>query len=149
MKRIMAVWIAMLLPCILHAKTKRFVERYPLPDGRCAVVAEGDMEPRSIGSYSVRFYRKGDPRFPTDDFQAGIILERDGSVEKVEMGDINGDAVPELVIFIRNAGSGHYLSATAISINGGKPNVIAAVNDLDKNADAIAALRTRWKAKTE
>ncbi|MEX1301203.1 MAG: PliI family lysozyme inhibitor of I-type lysozyme [Desulfotignum sp.] len=145
MKRLIPAVMVLLLPGLLLAGADRYVERYPLPDGRSAVVAEGDMEPRSMGSYSVRFYRKNSPDFPTDDFQDGIILSRDGFIQKATFADIDDDNLPDLVIFIRSAGSGGYLSADAISVHHDKPVVVARVTGLAPDADAIAVLRMEHK----
>jgi hypothetical protein len=80
------------------------------------VVAEGDFEPRSIGSYSVRLYSGENPQRPTDDFLAGVIHERDGSIEKVVLADVDGNGRDEIVVIVRNAGTGSYLSAHAFAI---------------------------------
>ena len=149
MKLYISILIAILLPGVLLAEAGRYVKQHKLSDGQVAVVAEGDMEPRSIGSYSVRIYRGGNTRFPTDDFLGGLIRKRNGSIERVEMCDIDGDKVPELIIVIRCAGSGSYLSADAISIKDDKPILLISVANLGKNADVLKALRNKQKAKTE
>ena len=46
--------------------TGYFVEKLALPSGQTAVVAEGDFEARSIGSYSVRIYSRQSAQ-PDDD----------------------------------------------------------------------------------
>jgi len=145
----MTILIVALLPSALLAEGDRYVKQHALPDGRVAVVAEGDMEPRSIGSYSVRLYREGNPQFPTDDFQGGIICKRDGSIVRVEMTDIDGDTVSEVVVVIQCAGSGGYLSADAISVRHDKPFVVTNVADLGKNTDVMTALHKKYHAQIE
>jgi hypothetical protein len=60
------------------------------------VVAEGQLEPRSIGSYSVRIYGERNRRFPYDDFVAGTVRRRDGALEKLLFSDLDGDPVRAL-----------------------------------------------------
>lgn len=118
----------------------RYISRAKFDNGMTAVVAEGDYEPRSIGSYSVRLY--GDnPKWPTDDFKCGIIRERDGVIEKLLMQDINGDGTNELNVIIRCVGSGAYISADAFQYRDGTLEIAASVEGLDKTADPIKALR--------
>ena len=81
-------------------QTGRYVNQHKLSTGLTAVVAEGDFEPRSIGSYSVRIYG-ANPEFPTDDFLCGTIRSRDGSIEKVMIQDINDGGTEEIIIIIR------------------------------------------------
>jgi len=56
------------------------------------VVAEGEGEPRSIGSYSIRLYGSANPDFPLDDFIAGVVVPRDGSVER--LAKLGIEAIP-------------------------------------------------------
>ena len=48
------------------------------------VAEESSLEPRSVGSYSLRLYSATNPDFPYDDFRSGLILARDGIIEAVE-----------------------------------------------------------------
>ena len=68
------------------APTDRYVQKLSLPDGRTAVIAEGDYEARSIGSYAVRLYTSDDTTF----FSSGVILQRDGTIEDVRLADLEG-----------------------------------------------------------
>ena len=88
------------------------------------MVAEGDFEARSIGSYSVRIYstKSAQANDDTTFFSAGIIRARDGTIDKVFLADLGNDGPPSLVVAIRSAGSGGYLSADAFSI--GKNTVV-------------------------
>lgn len=119
----------------------RFVQKLALPGGFVAVVAEGDFEARSIGSYSVRVYtnESAQPGDDTTFFAAGLVRERDGTVEKVLLADIG--AGPSLVVTMRSAGSGGYLSADAYTIGKGTIALRASVAGLPADADPVAALK--------
>ena len=85
---------------------ERYVKSHKLPTGQVVVVAEGDLEPRSIGSYTVRVYSNSQPEYPTDDFLAGLVKERDGTVEDVLFADVNGDGIKDIVVTMRCVGTG-------------------------------------------
>ena len=108
------------------------------------MVAEGDFEARSIGSYSVRIYstQSAQPNDDTTFFSSGVIRARDGTVEKVFLADLGNDGPPSLVVAIRSAGSGGYMSADAFTI--GKNTVVlrASVSGLAANADPVVALKS-------
>lgn len=109
---------------------KRFVEKVSLDSGRVAVVAEGEFEPRSIGSYSVRLYGPSGNGIPTDFFVAGMIRPRDGVVEKVVSRDIDEDGQNELIVICRCVGTGSFLSADAYSVRAKELKLLASVSDL-------------------
>ena len=124
--------------------TGHFVQKLTLGTGQTAIVAEGDFEARSIGSYSVRIYSTQSAR-PDDDttfFSAGVIRARDGTVEKAFLADLENDGPPSLVVAIRAAGSGGYLSADAFTI--GKNSVVlrGSVAGLAANVDPVVALKS-------
>ena len=77
-----------------------------LHDQRRVVVEEGVNEPRSIGSYSIRLYGANQD-FPYDDFINGLIRMRDGQVEDVRLSNNSNN---EVVVLIKSAGSGGYIS---------------------------------------
>jgi len=124
--------------------TGHFVQKLALPTGQTAVVAEGDFEARSLGSYSVRIYstQSAQPDDDTTFFSSGVIRARDGTVEKVFLADLGNDGPPSLVVAIRSAGSGGYLSADAFTI--GKNTVVlrASVSGVPANADPVVALKS-------
>jgi hypothetical protein len=121
----------------------RFAKMFPIPSlSEWIAVAEGDFEPRSIGSYAVRLYRGGS-KGPMDDFVAGTIRPRNGTVEAVRFDDIDGDGGAEIVVIVRVVGSGGYLSADAFRYRAGSLELVGSVSDLDKEADPISALRGR------
>jgi hypothetical protein len=124
----------------LLASPERFVAQQELPDGRTLVVAEGDGEPRSTGSYCVRLYASANPDFPFDDFKVGAVFPRDGQIERLDLHDVNGDGLEELVVVVRSAGSGGYLSARALRIDATHVEVIRSIEGLASNADPLAEL---------
>ena len=119
--------------------TTHYLSQHKLSTGMTVVVAEGELEPRSIGSYSVRIYG-ANQEFPTDDFLCGIIRPRDGSIEKIMIQDINEDGAEEIIIIIRSAGTGGYLSADAFQYQSKLLKLIVNIIDLRKNAEPIHEL---------
>lgn len=141
----MKMWataLMLLLMVSLHAAAQdRFLSKFTLPTGETVVVAEGDLEARSIGSFSVRLYEAAAGADETTFFTSGLIHARDGAVEKVTLADIDGDQRQEIVIIARSVGTGSYLSAHAFTVAEGKLVFVAAVEGLAANADSVAALR--------
>lgn len=88
------------------AAADRFVARFPLHGGFVCVVAEGDLEPRSIGTFSVRVYRD----LEVGDYVAGTIGRRDGFVRAayVVAGDDAG--AQQIAVEVETAGSGRHAS---------------------------------------
>ena len=75
---------ALLLPCMVTggaATADRFTQTVPLAKGLVAVVAEGDLEARSMGSYTVRAYfdAKASPGNEPTFYAAGLVRPRDGT----------------------------------------------------------------------
>ncbi len=103
-----------------------------LPDGRRITVAEGPAEPRSIGSFSLRLYSGVNPKGPQDDFLGGRIDERDGFLESVEMIDLIGDKVPELIVVLRNVGTSSSLDLHVYQINKSGFELVRSFASLDK-----------------
>ena len=76
------------------------------------VVAAGTGEDYSQGSYTIRVYDIY--RNPYDDtyhqgmFIAGLLQPRDGSIEGFWVDDLDHDGKPEIIVWMRGAGSGAY-----------------------------------------
>lgn len=132
-------------PAGAQEASQRRVERVAMPDGAHLVVAEGDLEPRSTGSYAVRLYAAGDPAFPTDRFVAGVVRARDGTIERTILQDLDGDGRPELVVVVRGAGSGGYLSADAFGVSPQRLRWRAGVAELAPDADPVPALQAKLR----
>lgn len=129
------------------ADTTRFVSKVKLPSGQTAVVAEGDFEARSLGSFTVRLYDKAEAQDETTFFSSGVVLSRNGAVETVLLSDIDNDENPEIIVNVRSAGTGSYLSAHAFTIDGGTARLARSLSELKANADTIAELRSVLKAQ--
>jgi hypothetical protein len=108
-----------------------------------AVAAEGEGEPRSIGSYALRVYSPAGEGGPRDRFVAGALRPRDGTVESIRFADLDRDGTPELIVVLRSAGSGGYLSADAYRLRGGAPRFAASVEGLPRDDDPIRALSAK------
>ena len=123
----------------------RWVSKLRLTPEVMMVVAEGDLEPRSTGTFSVRAYRadaeaerKG---FDLDAYLSGVLCQREGGVESVSSADIDGDGRPELIVAMRSAGSGGWRSGVALKVRESRVEVVARVDDLPAGADVVRALR--------
>lgn len=110
---------------------------------KTVVVAEGQLEPRSTGSYSLRVYAGSNPRFPYDRFLAGVVRARDGSVVDVRFSDLERAGEPDIVVIIRSAGTGGYISADAFRLDTGVLSLIGAVSGLPATEDPVLALKAR------
>lgn len=113
------------------------------------VVAEGDFEPRSTGSYSIRTYAGTDPRFPYDRFIAGTVRPRDGVVESIKFSDLDNDGSSEIVVIVRSVGSGGYLSADAFQLHNTALTLLETVAGLAHDSDPIRALEAKLKERSE
>lgn len=145
----MRVWVtAMVLLCAasVHAAAQdRFVSKLKHPTGKTVVVAEGDFEARSIGSFSVRLYEAAAAPDETTFFTSGLVRARDGVIEKVVLADVDGDQQQEIVVIARSVGTGNYLSAQAFAVAKDKLIFRAVVEGLAADADPVAALRKSRK----
>jgi len=125
----------------------RFVHLFHFPSGsEVLVVAEGDLEPRSIGSYTLRVYAGNLDQFSTDEFITGMVRPRNGTIEAVQLADVDGDGRADVVVLMRSAGSGGYLAADAFRYSHRSLELIGSVAGLGKAADVIAALRDQLKS---
>lgn len=118
-----------------------------LASGQTAVVAEGELEARSTGSYSVRLYQAAPDTDRTTFYQDGVVVARNGTVEKVVLTDIEGKGGEDLVVIVRSAGTGGALSARAFAYDQTNLSLIAQVDDLPAGADAVGALRQSIRAQ--
>ena len=96
------------------AENDRFVWQFGLNDGKTLVVAEGDREPRSIGSYTVRIYDD----LTVGALVAGVVRPRNGFVQEVKMRDLDRDGREEIIIRIETAGSGPYVALNVFTFDG-------------------------------
>jgi hypothetical protein len=132
------------------SREPRFVEKFELPvSAETVVVDEGDFEPRSVGSYAVRVYEGASKKFPTDHFVTGLIRRRNGMVEAVRFADIDGDQNPEIVVVIRSAGSGGYVSADAFRYRLRSLQFVASIADLEPEVDPVTELRELFTMSSE
>jgi len=103
--------------CAAHAPVsggERFVSTVPLANGMVCVVAEGDLEPRSIGTYSVRVYRD----LRVGDYVAGAIQRRDGFVRRAYLDSPDGSGRDVIAVEVETAGSGRYAHAERFVFDG-------------------------------
>jgi hypothetical protein len=121
----------------------RIVQRSLPGTSATVIVEEGRLEPRSVGSYSLKIYGGANPRFPYDDFVTGLVRSRDGAVEDVLFADVDGDGAPELVVVMRSAGTGGQRSADAFGLRGTTLSLLESVAGLAKDADPLDALRAK------
>jgi len=141
-----ALLLAFSLPLLADGGA-RVVKSAPLPDARATiVVAEGDFEPRSVGSYSIRAYAAADARFPYDRFLAGAVRPRSGVIEELRIADVNGDGTADIIVVMRAAGTGGHRSADAFRLQGRALRLLGSVSGLAKDADPVRALTTRLQA---
>lgn len=126
---------------LLAAETNRFIKTTALPSGQTVVIAEGDFEARSIGSFSVRLYDVAPLEDKTTFFSTGLIRSRNGTVEKVVLADVDNNQEPEVIVIVRSVGTGDYLSAHAFSFDKKSLNFLAVVEDLRPDSDPVVALR--------
>lgn len=129
--------------------SERYVKKLRYPAGQVLVVAEGEFEPRSIGSYSIRIYSNARPEYPTDDYVCGIIRSRNGVVEDVLFADVDRDGTKEIIVTTRSVGTGSYLSADAYRFDGRSLSLVATVSDLPGDADPLAALMEMMRKAPE
>lgn len=126
----------------------RFVQKLALPGEQTLVVAEGDFEARSIGSYSVRLYSAGGVQVSDDAgiFASGLVQMRSGTLEKVFLENLEPGEAPSLIVTMRSVGTGSYVSADAFRIAGNKVVLHASVAEIPAAADPVAALKAVLKA---
>jgi len=65
-----------------------------------------------------------------------VVAEIEGSVTKAEIGDLNADGFPEVLIFTTSAGSGSYGNVIGFSVNNGKSVSQIAFPNISNNPKA-------------
>ncbi|GIU12871.1 PliI family lysozyme inhibitor of I-type lysozyme [Shewanella sp. MBTL60-112-B1] len=90
-----------------------FLKSINLASGATVVVEEGRLEPRSIGSVTVKLYRD----LNVGDFAGGVSFTRDGTILKAVLIE-NGSDKQKLSITTVTAGSGNYQASQLICIKG-------------------------------
>ena len=70
-------------------------------------------------SYALRLYTPLNRALPYDNFVAGLVRRRDGANPDLLLPDLDSDEQPDVVLVIRSAGSGGYLSADGFIITAG------------------------------
>lgn len=146
MKGMQFIVLVLLLSAVAGwaGESERFIRKVQFPGTKTIViVAEGDFEPQSTGSYTLRVYEVLNERFPHDNFVAGVVQPRDGAVEDVLLPDLDGDDEPEIMVIMRSAGTGGYISADAFRFQGNKMTLLSTVSGLAKGADPGSALKAK------
>jgi len=130
------------------ADTARFLQKVVLSSGRVAVIAEGDWEARSIGSYSVRIYSTGHAVASDDTtfYVSSITRKRDGGIERVLLANLRSGEAPSLIVVIRSAGSGGYLSADAFTVTDDRIVLRSSVDGLPAQTDPVQRLTEALQA---
>lgn len=142
MKKLLIIIFLLLLSGHVTAESiQRFIEKVKLPTGQMVVVAEGDFEAQSVGSFSIRLYEAAANPDETTFFSSGLIHFRDGKIEKVTLADINKDLQPEILVISRSVGTGNYLSVYAFSYSNNELFFNKALEGLEPNADPVEALK--------
>ena len=143
LKSTLMIFFVLVVPAkIRPVEQGHFLEKIELPSKQTAVVAEGELEARSIGSFSVRLYEAARPGDETTFFTAGLVCARDGYLERVMLSDVDGDGRPEIVVIARSAGTGHYISAYAFSYSEGGLNRAGSAEGLSPEDDPVEVLRS-------
>ncbi|MFT5790269.1 MAG: hypothetical protein ACI8SJ_002398 [Shewanella sp.] len=88
-----------------------FLQSITLANGSTLVVEEGRLEPRSIGSISVKLYKD----LYVGDFTAAVNFVRDGTIVKAVLIE-NGADKQKLSITTVTAGSGNYQASQLVCI---------------------------------
>lgn len=90
-----------------------FIEAIKLASGASLVIEEGRLEPRSIGSVTVKLYRD----LNVGDFAGAVNFVRDGTILKAVLIE-NGSDKQKLSITTVTAGSGNYQASQLVCIQG-------------------------------
>ncbi|MCL1067977.1 PliI family lysozyme inhibitor of I-type lysozyme [Shewanella olleyana] len=89
-----------------------YIKAFNFDNGQSVVIAEGRIEPRSIGSISIKLYKD----LNVGDFTQGIIIPRDGTILSVAIVEDTA-AKQKLKITTVTAGSGNYQDDVFICVS--------------------------------
>ncbi|MBA4387756.1 MAG: hypothetical protein C0404_07230 [Verrucomicrobia bacterium] len=103
------------LACSFSLAEDRFAGEIKIPGGLTAVVAEGNLEPGSIGTYTIRIYRD----LKSGAYITGIIREREGAVKGASAVDLDKDGKQEIAVEIE-VGSSKARSLDVFNFSGGR-----------------------------
>ncbi|WP_394147908.1 PliI family lysozyme inhibitor of I-type lysozyme [Shewanella atlantica] len=90
-----------------------YLEKFELANGATLVVSEGKLEPRSLGSVTVKLFRD----LAVGDFVAAVSFPRDGTILKAVLIE-NGSDKQKLSVTTVTAGSGNYQDSQLICVAG-------------------------------
>ena len=123
-----------------------FSDSVNMPNGSAVVVQESEMEPHSMGSYSIRLYAPpASDGLRFEQFLNGKIAPRDGSVQRLEKADIDGDGKPEVIVVVQSAGSGGWLSADAWSVANNQVMLLSSAT-MKPSLNPVHELIRTWNA---
>ncbi|WP_108652766.1 PliI family lysozyme inhibitor of I-type lysozyme [Dongshaea marina] len=126
-----------------------FVQKLKSPDTEQILsIAEGEFEPRSGGSYSVRLYDGESSIAEPNQYISGLIQPRDGFIARAEFVDLNGDGHSELVVVIHSA-TGNHLSADAYSYDENSLKLLVSAGEMSSHTNPLQVLRSKLPAKKE
>ena len=110
---------------------------------------EGVREPHSIGSYALRLYAPFDTAWPYDNYIDGAIRPRDGVLNGFVFGDLDADGALDIVVVVRSAGSGGYLSADGFVVRAKRLTFVGHVEGLSPLADPLIHLQKLVRRQRE
>lgn len=148
MHKIIPFFLTLFITCAASAADQERIKVATMPQGMTVLVAEGKLEPRSIGSYSLHLYAKNDPAYPYDRFIAGLVRPRNGTVEEIKFADVNGDKKDDIIVITRYTGSGAFITVDAFRFNKQslRPlQLLTTIAGMDAKKDAVQALRKKLK----
>ncbi|MXY32735.1 MAG: hypothetical protein F4Y60_01320 [Boseongicola sp. SB0664_bin_43] len=112
-------------------------------------VVEGPGEPRSIGSYALWTYEILDLDWLRESFAAGLVRERERTVEALLFKDVDRDVTGGVIVVVRSAGSGGYVSANVYGVRGRTRRHLVSVEGVDGAADPVLALRESARPRAQ
>jgi hypothetical protein len=121
-----------------------------LPDKRVAVLAQGDLEQDSVGSYSVTIFKDS----TLTHFVAGAVFSRDGAILRADgkartrFADITGDGVPELIVSKLSPGPGNRVEVDALKIDAASITFVIRVRT-DGKHDEVAELKAACRRRAD